>query len=151
MPACSSLKAFAPHRFLRGCWVEVERDEWCRAWDRDRGGVLPGAVPAAPLWRLQEAAAHGLVWHAAGLVPVLSHRLHSTPGRQHGRSLLSHQRKFTCCWVLTVFIYFFALVVLRSTDYLQTVQDRPRRAHYCSHCQSRTSTKHNSKHFCHTH
>lgn len=64
---------------------EAEQDERGCSGYRDRGGVLLGALPAAPVWRLQEAAAHGVVWHTAGLVPVLSHRLHFTSGRQHGQ------------------------------------------------------------------
>lgn len=117
---CLPAKTFAPHRFLRGCWVEVQRDEWGCAGDRDRRGVLLGAVPAAPLWRLQEAAAHGLVRHAAGLVPVLSHRLYSTPGRQHGQSSLSHQRKFICHQSVNNSIFFLLLSRFpRQTIYKQ--------------------------------
>lgn len=66
---------------LRG----AQRDERGCSGHRDRGGVFPGAVPVAPIWRLQEAAAHGVVWHAAGLVSVFPHRLYFTSGCQHGQ------------------------------------------------------------------
>lgn len=71
-----------PVRLLRG----GQRDERGSSGYRDRGGLLPGSVPAAPIWRLQEAAAHGAVRHAAGLVPVFPHRLYFTSGCQHGQS-----------------------------------------------------------------
>lgn len=107
--------------FLSGCWVEVERDEWGRAWDRDRGGVFPGAVPAASLWRLQEAAAHGLVRHAAGLVPMLPYRLHSPPGRQHGQYSSSHLRECYLPLSVNSIFYFFPLLsrFARQTIYKQ--------------------------------
>lgn len=54
------------------------------AGNRDCGGLFPGPVPPPSLWRLQEAAAHGSLWHTAGVVSVLSHRLHSSTGCQHG-------------------------------------------------------------------
>ncbi len=54
------------------------------AGNRDCGCLFPGSLPPASLWRLQEAAAHGSLWHTAGLVFMLSHRLHSSPGCQHG-------------------------------------------------------------------
>lgn len=72
---------------LTGAW----QDERGGARHRDRGGVFLGAVPASPIWRLQEAAAHGAVRHAAGLVPVLPHRLHPASGRQHGQYDTQHQ------------------------------------------------------------
>lgn len=68
-----------------GLLREAQRDERGCSGHRDRGGVLLGAVPAAPIWRLQEAAAHGVVRHAAGLVSVFPHRLHFTSGCQHGQ------------------------------------------------------------------
>lgn len=39
------------------------------------------------------------------------------------------------CPILLAQRYFFAPLTPCSTDHLQTVQDRPRGAHYCSHCQ----------------
>lgn len=90
---------------LRG----AQRDEWGCSGYRDRGGVLPGAVPAAPIWRLQEAAAHGVVWHAAGLVPVFPHRLYLTSGRQHGQyrspslTFMRRHKNLSCeCFMLSL-------------------------------------------------
>lgn len=53
--------------------------------------------------------------------------------------------------VNSIILFFLLLVALCSTDYLQTVHNRPRRAHHCSQCQPRTGPEHNSKHFRHTH
>lgn len=58
----------------------ARRDEWGSSGYRDRGGVLLGTVPATPVWRLQEAAAHGVVWHAASLVSVFPHCFYFTSG-----------------------------------------------------------------------
>lgn len=118
-------------------------DEWGGSGYRDRGGVLPGSVPAATIWRLQEAAAHGAVWHAAGLVPVFPHRLHFTPGRQHGRSKLK-----VIAGLLDRFEARCLNVVLCVhsvyTDHLQAVQDRPG-AEVCLHTHPVTDQSHNGK------
>lgn len=64
--------------------------EWCCAGRRGRGRLLLGALPPAALRRPAETAADGPAGHAAGLVPVLPHRLHPAAGCQHGMKPLQH-------------------------------------------------------------